>query len=72
MSLHSDNCLQEDMSLHSDTETTVCRKICHSTRTLKQLSAGRYVTPLGHIIMIPTQAVIALVTSNLQLNLILS
>jgi hypothetical protein len=34
--------------------------IFYSASSLKQQSAGRHVTPLGHIILIPSQAVFAL------------
>ena len=33
---------------------------CYSTSSLKQQSADRYVVPLGHIILIPSQSVFAL------------
>ena len=32
----------------------------YSASSLKQLSAGKYVAPLGHIILIPSQLVFAL------------
>jgi hypothetical protein len=32
---------------------------CYSASSLKQQSVGRHVTPLGHIILIPTQPVFA-------------
>jgi hypothetical protein len=32
----------------------------HSVSLLKQQSAGKYVSPLGHIILIPSQPVFAL------------
>ena len=32
----------------------------YSANTLNQQSAGRHVTPLGHIILIPSQPVVAL------------
>ena len=37
----------------------------YSVSLLKQQSAGRYVAPLGHIVMIPIQPIFAFTTVNL-------